>query len=81
MDIQQLRGDTLASSSKQNDVKKAIKAVAKEKGFRSHNSYHRITNSDILDWMIKNRCGTQWITEQRIRLVRRTMPKMYNEKK
>jgi hypothetical protein len=60
-------------------VKTAIKELAELKGI-SPNSYHKLSNIEVFEYMLDNGMGVQWITLERVRRRRRELPKMYQEK-
>ena len=56
-------------------IKKAIREVSiKRKITRK-----KVTNYQILDYMIENNLGKQWVTSLRIKIIRPTLPEFYRE--
>lgn len=60
-------------------LKKAIKEAAKHYKI-GKNSYYKLTNNQLFEYMLDNRLGVQWITFDRIERMRATLPKTYREK-
>jgi len=60
-------------------VKKAIREAASHYKI-GKNSYHKLSTNQLFEYMLDNRMGVQWITVERVRRMRATLPKMYREK-
>lgn len=64
---------------KKGQLKKAIKGLGQKRGL-TKNNYYRLTNYELLVYMLEQRMGVQWITEGEIKKIRSQLPKMYQKK-
>jgi len=68
----------VAKFDKKEILKKAIRCIAKQKGI-GKNSYHKVTNGQINEWLIDNgyshRIGRGYVNS-----IRPKLPKTYREK-
>jgi hypothetical protein len=65
---------------KKGQLKKAIRGLGHKKGL-TKNNYYRLSNYEILVYMLEQRLGVRWITEGAIKKLRQGLPKMYQEEK
>lgn len=65
--------------NKEGLLKKAIRKLGGELHL-TNNTYYKLSNHQILEYMNDNRMGVQWITLSRIRRMRTLLPAMYRKK-
>lgn len=64
---------------KKGQLKKAIRGLGEKKGL-TKNNYYRLSNYEILVYMLEKHIGVRWITEFTIKKIRSNLPAMYKEK-